>query len=129
MLQIVDYDINNKNNKGYTMQKGASLLEILVALILLSIGLLGFADGEMHALHDAQHAYWQCILSQQLSSLADQLSISPSSHTAIKEWRQRLEKNIPAKILVTSLHSHVYQIEIDWKKPNKSMQSETIYVD
>lgn len=54
-------------------QQGFSLLEFLIALVLLTIGILSFAQAEVSALRDAQTAYLQTTAQLQVAAIADQL--------------------------------------------------------
>lgn len=56
-----------------TGQQGFSLLELLIALIILTIGLLGFAQAEIASLRDAQTAYFQSMASLQAAGMAERL--------------------------------------------------------
>lgn len=54
-------------------QQGFSLLEFLIALVLLTIGILTFAQAEITALRDTQTAYLQTTAQLQVTAIADQL--------------------------------------------------------
>lgn len=54
-------------------QDGFTLLEILVAIVVLSIGLLGLAALQMVSLNNNQIAYYRSIASQQAYDMADRM--------------------------------------------------------
>lgn len=54
-------------------QRGFSLLEILVAIVVLSIGLLGLAGLQAVSLNNNQTAYYRSIASQQAYDMADRI--------------------------------------------------------
>ena len=54
-------------------QNGFSLLEILVAMVVLSIGLLGLAGLQAVSLNNNQIAYYRSIASQQAYDMADRM--------------------------------------------------------
>jgi type IV pilus assembly protein PilV len=54
-------------------QSGFSLLEILVAIVVLSIGLLGLAGLQAVSLSNNQAAYYRSIASQQVYDMADRI--------------------------------------------------------
>lgn len=51
--------------------KGFSLLEVLIAMLILSIGLLGFARAQIISLHHNEAAYQQTLAEIQNNSLAE----------------------------------------------------------
>jgi len=54
-------------------QRGFTLLEILVAIVVLSIGLLGLAGLQVVSLNNNQIAYYRAIASQQTYDMADRI--------------------------------------------------------
>jgi type IV pilus assembly protein PilV len=54
-------------------QRGFTLLEILVAIVVLSIGLLGLAGLQALSLNNNQIAYFRSIASQQAYDIADRI--------------------------------------------------------
>jgi type IV pilus assembly protein PilV len=54
-------------------QQGFTLLEILVAIVVLSIGLLGLAALQAVSLNNNQIAYYRSIASQQAYDMADRI--------------------------------------------------------
>lgn len=54
-------------------QSGFTLLEILVAIVVLSIGLLGLAGLQAVSLNNNQTAYYRSIASQQAYDMADRM--------------------------------------------------------
>ncbi|OYY93085.1 MAG: type IV pilus modification protein PilV [Hydrogenophilales bacterium 28-61-23] len=55
------------------LQTGFSLLEVLVAMVVLSIGLLGLAALQAVSLNNNQIAYYRSIASQQAYDMADRM--------------------------------------------------------
>jgi len=56
-----------------TNQRGFTLLEILVAIVVLSIGLLGLAGLQAVSLNNNQIAYYRSIATQQAYDMADRM--------------------------------------------------------
>lgn len=54
-------------------QAGITLLEILVAVVVLSLGILGLASLQLTGLRDAQLAYQYTLASQQVSDMAERM--------------------------------------------------------
>jgi type IV pilus assembly protein PilV len=57
----------------WSRQRGFTLLEILVAIVVLSIGLLGLAGLQVVSLNNNQIAYYRAIASQQAYDMADRI--------------------------------------------------------
>jgi type IV pilus assembly protein PilV len=110
---------HSRRNKGFT------LIEVLISMIILAIGLLGLASLQIIALRESQDAYTmqQAILlatdmqaRMRSNSGIDWLTISPNtSDTCIKsnactkaqlasndygEWTRNAQKNLPANATV-----------------------------
>lgn len=56
-----------------TRQSGFTLLEVLVAMVVLSIGLLGLAGLQAVSLNNNQMAYYRAVASQQAYDMADRI--------------------------------------------------------
>ena len=54
-------------------QSGFTLLEIMVAIVVLSLGLLGLAGLQAASLRNNQTAYYRSIATQQAYDIADRL--------------------------------------------------------
>jgi len=67
----------SKNQRGFT------LLEILVAIVVLSIGLLGLAGLQVVSLNNNQVAYYRAIASQQAYDMADRLRANQGGATTV----------------------------------------------
>jgi len=65
-----------------TAQDGFTLLEILVAIVVLSIGLLGLAGLQVASLGNNQVAYYRGIASQQTYDMADRIRADLAGVTA-----------------------------------------------
>ena len=63
-------------------QQGFTLLEILVAMVVLSIGLLGLAGLQTVSLNNNQVAYYRAIASQQTYDMADRMRANLAGVTA-----------------------------------------------
>lgn len=77
----------NRTLKQHTLlsakatQGGFTLLEVLVAIVVLSIGLLGLAGLQAAGLRNNQGAYLRTIATQQAYDMADRMRANPTAVT------------------------------------------------
>lgn len=67
-----------------TVQKGVGLIEVLVALLILALGVLGFAALQLRALDAAQEATEQTVAMNTARDLAERMRIN---RTALNTYR------------------------------------------
>ncbi len=60
-----------------TKQKGVSLLEILIAVLVLSVGLLGLGGLQLRALKSSNDAHFRTVASLLAADLGDRIRINP----------------------------------------------------
>lgn len=78
--------------------KGFALIEVLVALLIVSIGLLGIAGMQVSALRYSQDAYWHSLATTQISSFFECLRVNRSGSVRAKEldrWNQLNARLLP----------------------------------
>lgn len=63
--------------KNQIAQRGFTLLEVLVAIVVLSIGLLGLAGLQAAGLRNNTSAYMRTIATQQVHDMADRMRANP----------------------------------------------------
>jgi len=121
--------VKNNKNKGFVMfafqkscQAGFSLLEVLIALLILSISLLAFAQAELTALRNIQNSYFINIAILQSDSLAEELRACENQkfciNHEIKQWQARIPKLLPQGKTKIDANGLQYQIEIRWHDNN-----------
>jgi prepilin-type N-terminal cleavage/methylation domain-containing protein len=99
-------------------QQGFSLIEVMVAALILSFGLLGFAQGQLMAFRTSQHAYLLSLADLKNNELAERLRICGIQSRCIQQelslWKIEVNKSFPegkAQVLVKDLN---YQSKIQW---------------
>lgn len=90
--------------------KGFALLEILVALLVLSLGLIGIAGMQLSALQQSQDSYWQSVATTQLASLFERLRVNQSKSARAQELT--LWNGINARLLPHGIGG--YHCDDDW---------------
>lgn len=105
---------------NHLTQAGFSLLEVLIAVVILSIGLLGFAQAEVIALRHNQAAYLQSLAEIQNANLAESLrACGVSNDDCITQ--QISNSQAENAILLPAAHSSVningqdYFLFIQWQ--------------
>ncbi len=64
---------------GLYLQKGVGLMEVLVALVILAIGVLGFSALQLKGMEAAQEANEQAIAVNFASDLAERMRVNRSA--------------------------------------------------
>jgi len=73
--------------------RGFSLIEVLVALLVLSIGLLGIASMQLVALRSTRSAYLNSVATIQVNAMLERLRASRSVVGRQKEFRDWEKEN------------------------------------
>ena len=81
----------NNNNLG---SKGYSLLEASVALLVLSVGILGIAKMQTTALILNHNAYLHTIAAEQIGSLFERLQVGQITSELLL-WKQTVASSLP----------------------------------
>jgi len=99
---------------------GFSLLEILIALLILCVGLLGFIKAEVLALQHSETAYFQSIAATQLNSMAERIYSCKDSSclaTATDTWKAENKKLFPRAQSEVIKNNDNYSLSIHWQAP------------
>lgn len=95
---------------------GSTLIEVLVATLILGIGLLGFAATQTQSLMLAREAHWQLQASLLAQSLAEQMRAvgpPPLPRQRRAQWQERLEQQLPnAEVVIEAAAGERAEIEI-----------------
>ncbi len=115
--------MNNNNNTGFT------LLEILIAMLILSIGLLGFARAQIIGLRHNESAYLQTIATIQNNALAERFYICNLIHAStckakqIDIWKTENKALLPQAESSVRQYSDHYTIILKWQAISGSVSS------
>ena len=67
-----------KSRHPHPFQQGITLLEVLIAIVVLSFGLLGMLGMLMNGLKMTSSSHYRTIAAQQLTAMADMINANPS---------------------------------------------------
>lgn len=122
-------------NPSYRRPHGFTLIEVLVAVLVLSIGLLGIAGLQLKSLRDSQDAYLRSQVSILATDIGERmranreearaghydidLTDSPTSSSTVsgrdvKAWRDRLQEVLPSGVGAIEVSSDEVTITIQW---------------
>lgn len=104
-------------------QAGFSLLEVLIAMLILSTGILGFANATLMALRGHQSSYFQSLAVIQLESMAERLRSCQHENTIftnclsqeITGWQKANIVLFPRVRSTVSGQGLNYQLKISWR--------------
>lgn len=100
--------------------RGTSLLEVTIAITILSIGLLSANGYLLAAIRYAQSALWHSLAIQQANNFAEELTFLPRNQiqNAKEDWNICNKKLLPqGKGTVLALDHH-QQIIVEWHEPS-----------
>ena len=101
--------------------RGFTLIEVLVALLVLSVGLLGLAGLQLHALQYAHSSYQRTLVNVQALDMAERMWTHLAEPLAeLEAWRKLNETSLPewkGEVKTVADQPGDYQIEISWRDP------------
>lgn len=99
-------------------QQGFSLIEVMIAALILSFGLLGFAQGQLMAFRTSQHAYLLSLADLKNNELAERLRICGVQSRCMQQelslWKAEVSKSFPNGTAQISIKDLNYQSRIQW---------------
>ncbi|MBK8183103.1 MAG: type IV pilus modification protein PilV [Candidatus Competibacteraceae bacterium] len=98
--------------------KGFTLLEVMVALLILSVGLLGLAGLQLHALQYTHSSYQRTVVNIQALDMAERMWTHLAEPLAeVEAWQNLNKSSLPAwKGTVSAVAEQAgdYLITISW---------------
>lgn len=100
------------------LEKGFSLIEVMLAALILSVSFLGLVQGQLVALRVSEYAYSISLADLKSNELAERLSSCSNKLTCIQEqlnaWDEGIKKLFPQAIAKASKKSANFQSQITW---------------
>ncbi|MER2584261.1 MAG: type IV pilus modification protein PilV [Candidatus Competibacter sp.] len=101
------------------MDRGFTLIEVIVALLVLSVGLLGLAGLQLRALQHTHSSYQRTLVNIQALDMAERMWTHLAEPLAeMKEWQKLNQASLPewqGVVTVAPDEPSDYLINISWK--------------
>lgn len=99
-------------------QQGLSLLEVMLASLIVSFSLVGFLQGELMALHVSEQAYFINLANLKGNELVERVRSCSNKPTCIQMqlnfWEREINKIFPEGKGIAKTRGSDYQIKISW---------------
>ncbi|MES2998264.1 MAG: prepilin-type N-terminal cleavage/methylation domain-containing protein [Pseudomonadota bacterium] len=112
------------------LERGFSLVEVMLASLILSVSLLGLVQGQLLSLRTSEHAYFINLADLKNNALAERLRSCSNQLPCIQEqlniWKEEIKKIFPGVVEGSTSQGVDYQSEISWyslyqqAKPSRS---------
>ncbi len=79
-------------------QQGATLIEVLVAVFILGIGVMGLVASQFHSLHQARSAWWYWQAQTLAGEMVERIRAADGQAITLsvrEDWRQRVASRLP----------------------------------
>src|SRR5205809_775092 len=99
------------------MNKGFSLIEVLISILLLSIALIGIDALELNSLRISRETYYLSVATNQMQSIADRLKVFSNNNvlqSEIDDWNRENKNILPQGRGQVSGIFPFYQIAVFW---------------
>lgn len=103
--------------------KGFSLVELLIAMFILSVSLLALYKAQITALRSAQHGYWYSFAVQQLTAIIE--SFGTENQLQLIQLQQHTKRELPQGQLSLSKNKP----KITWQEPEQQVTIQTNWED
>lgn len=124
----------SKRQRNNLVQAGFSLIEALIALVILSVGLLGIAAIQTQALLQSREAYLTSQATSLVQDMADRVRANPSGNynhganssipsgstlaaTDLRGWLQDLQTTLPGGEALIEVDNDRLEITVTWQVP------------
>ena len=109
---------NIKIKALFAKEGGFSLIEVMLAVLILSIGLLGLAQGQLMALRVSEHAYFVNLADLKNNELAERIRSCSNKLFCVQEqlnlWREEVHTIFPQGEERSTSQGADYQSKISW---------------
>ena len=100
------------------LEKGFSLVEVILVSLILSFSLLGFVQAQLLSLRMSEHAYLINLADLKNNELAERVRSCSNKSPCVQEqlnfWKEEVKKNFPEGREQSTNKGLDYQSEISW---------------
>jgi type IV pilus assembly protein PilV len=104
----------SKKNSLANKQTGFSMIELLVAMLVFSIGLLGMASLQVTGMRMTRDAELMGRASLYVSSMADRIRANPSALVDTADWNQAIKTTLPQGSGKVTTVNRSHTISVAW---------------
>jgi type IV pilus assembly protein PilV len=107
-------NLSSKNNHLANKQHGFSMIELLVALLIFSIGLLGIASLQVTGMRMTRDAELMGRASLYVSSMAERIRANPSTLVDTADWAHSIQTALPSGLGEVITVNRMHTISVSW---------------
>lgn len=104
----------NPTAKGMTAQRGVTLIEVLVAMVVLSVGLLGMAGLQVSSLRANQSSYIRTQAVSQAYDILDEIRADLPNWQTYNGRNYDLSGTFPSGIAAVAVNNFMLTVTVSW---------------
>jgi len=104
----------SKNNSLANKQLGFSMIELLIAMLVFAIGLLGIASLQVTGVRMTRDAELMGRASLYVSSMAEKIRAKPSASIDTTDWNQTIQTALPNGFGEVTTVNQTHTISVSW---------------
>jgi type IV pilus assembly protein PilV len=112
--------VPSKKNSLANKQHGFSMIELLVAMLIFSIGLLGIASLQVAGMRMTRDAELMGRASLYVSSMAEKIRANHSTLVDIDDWNQTIQTALPNGVGEVTSANRMHTISVSWVESQDS---------
>jgi type IV pilus assembly protein PilV len=110
----------SEKNSLANKQRGFSMIELLVAMLIFSVGLLGIASLQVTGMRMTRDAELMGRASLYVSSMAEKIRSNPSASFDRANWNQTIQTALPNGVGDVTTVNQMHTISVSWVESQDS---------
>jgi type IV pilus assembly protein PilV len=119
-LLLIPSQLFFKPTHSVRKQQGFSMIELLVAMLIFSIGLLGLASLQVTGLRMTRDAELMGRANLLASTMAEKIRAQPSALTDVENWKRTIQTTLPAGRGDIKSVNRTHTISVAWVESQDS---------